>query len=342
MPSILRGFSAPVKLTTDLTNTDLRFLQLHDTDGFNRWEAGQTLALRTIESLMKDENAPIDGFISDFGTLLEQGLVPQTDKALLARSLSLPIVSVIGQTQEFIDPTRIDTARQKLLVTLKRTHKDLLTQLYVENENTDAFSITPEAMGQRSLRNILLNILTSTHGTGCATRAKTHYESANNMTDRVSALAVLSEMNTPERDEIFSDFYTRFKEYELVINKWMALQAMANRACIFDDLKTLRAHPEFNIKNPNRVRALYSAFTMNNVVKFHDKSGQGYDFLKEAIIELNTINPQIASRQITPLREWRRYTPDRQQKMQATLQEIIDTPNLSNDVFEVVSKSLKG
>jgi aminopeptidase N len=168
-----------------------------------------------------------------------------------------------------------------------------------------------------------------------------HYDNADNMTDRVAALVCLADSTKPERDIIFADFYERFKDYQLVVDKWFSLQAMANRKGIFDDFSTLRNHAEFNIKNPNRVRSLYSAFAVNNPVKFHDPSGNGYALLRNAIIELNTINPQIAARLVTPLKEWKRYTPELQALMQAALQTIMDEPQLSNDVFEVVSKSLK-
>ena len=342
VPSVLRGFSAPVKLTTDLSDDDLRLLQLHDTDGFNRWEAGQTLALRTIEKLMVDGDADISQFVDDFGVLLEQGLGGDVDKALLARALSLPGVAVVGQTQAQIDPAAIDKAREQIIVSVKRVHKKSLSRLYDAQVSSEAFSVSAEAMGQRALKNTLLDILTSTNGTGCASRAKAQYDSADNMTDRVGALSALADSMQPEREMVFSDFYDRFKDYQLVIDKWFSLQAVACRASIFDDLAGLRGHSEFNIQNPNRVRSLYSAFSMNNPVKFHDASGRGYDLLRDVVIELNEINPQIASRQLTPLREWRRYTPDRQAKMKSVLQTIMDTANLSNDVFEIVSKSLKG
>jgi aminopeptidase N len=162
------------------------------------------------------------------------------------------------------------------------------------------------------------------------------------MTDIVAALSCLSDSTQPERDEVFADFYRRFNGYPLVVDKWFSLQAIANRSEIFDDFAKLRQHQDFNIKNPNRVRSLYSAFAINNPVKFHDPSGQGYALLRDVIIELNEINPQIAARQVVPLREWRRYTPTLQSHMKEALQSIMDTPNLSNDVFEVVSKSLKG
>jgi aminopeptidase N len=342
VPSILRNFSAPVKLLTDLTDDDLRLLQIHDTDGFNKWEAGQTLALRNIERVMANPQADIATFIADFGDLISQGLDEKTDKALLARALSLPEISVIAQNQAVIDPAAIDQAHTFILTQIKRAHKDALVKLYDANTDTGAFAITPEAMGKRALRNVLLELLTITKGTGCAARAKAHYLNANNMTDRVAALACLADSNQPEREEVFEHFYQTYQHYPLVVDKWFKLQAMGNRESTFDDFAKLRQHPEFNIKNPNRVRSLYTAFSLYNPVKFHDPSGKGYALQRDVIIELNAINPQIAARQVNPFREWKRYTPQLQAHMQAALQAILDTPNLSNDVFEVVSKSLKG
>lgn len=342
VPSILRGFSAPVKLITDLSDDDLRLLQLKDTDGFNKWEAGQTLALRTIERVMANSEANISQYVDDFGMMIDQGVSGNGDKALLARALTLPAIAFISQTQEVIDPAAIDQARTHILKAIKRAHKDALVRLYEQNRNTGEFAISPEAMGRRALQNTVLELLTVSNGTGCATRAKAHYDHADNMTDIVAALSCLSDSTQPERHEVFADFYRRFNSYPLVVDKWFSLQAIANRSEIFDDFAKLRQHQDFNIKNPNRVRSLYSAFAINNPVKFHDPSGQGYALLRDVIIELNEINPQIAARQVVPLREWRRYTPTLQSHMKEALQSIMDTPNLSNDVFEVVSKSLKG
>jgi aminopeptidase N len=341
VPSILRGFSAPVKLISDISDDDLRLLQRCDTDGFNQWEAGQTIALRTIGRVMDNGDADISQFIDDFGIILDQGLSQKTDKALLARALTLPAISVIAQSQDVIDPAAINHARTHILKAFKHAHKDALVHLYEANAKTGEFAITPEAMGRRALQNTVFELLTVSNGTGCAARAKAHYDNADNMTDRVAALACLSDSTQPEREEVFTDFYHRFKAYQLVIDKWFQLQAIANRKEIFDDFAKLRHHPEFNIKNPNRVRSLYSAFAINNPVKFHDPCGQGYVILRDAIIELNAFNPQIASRLVTPFREWKRYTPALQAHMKDALQAVIETPKLSNDVFEVVSKSLK-
>jgi aminopeptidase N len=342
VPSILRDFSAPVKLVTDLSDEELRLLQIYDTDGFNKWEAGQTLALRNIERVMADNQADINTFIADFGNLIAQGLDANTDKALLARALSLPEITVIAQFQAVIDPAAIDQARTFLLTQIKRAHKDALAKLYDANTDKGSFVITPEAMGKRALRNVVLELLTATKGKGCAALAKTHYFNANNMTDRVAALASLADSNQTEREEVFEHFYQTYKQYPLVVDKWFKLQAMGNRESSFEDFFKLRQHPEFNIKNPNRVRSLYTSFSLYNPVKFHDQSGKGYALQRDVIIELNAINPQIAARQVNPFREWKHYTPQLQAHMQATLETILNTPNLSNDVFEVVSKSLKG
>ncbi|HEY0562547.1 MAG TPA: aminopeptidase N [Methylophilus sp.] len=342
VPSILRGFSAPVKLMTDLTDDDLRLLQLKDSDGFNKWEAGQTLALRAIAKTMANADADISQFVADIGIMIAQGLNEEGDKALLARALTLPGIAVISQTQTVIDPAAIDHARSHILKAIKQAHKADLQRLYAANKSHGEFSISAEAMGRRALQNAVLELLTVTNGTGCAALAKAHYMQADNMTDSVAALACLADSTQPERDEVLADFYTRFQQYPLVVDKWFSLQAIANRDSLFEDFAALRQHAEFNIKNPNRVRALYSAFAINNPVKFHDTSGLGYALLRDVIIELNTINPQIAARQVTPLREWKRYTPALQVQMQAALQAILATPNLSNDVFEIVSKSLQG
>lgn len=339
VPSILRNFSAPVKLSTDLSDEDLAFLMVHDSDGFNRWEAGQRIALKAINYIMQGNDVPT-GFLNVYGKLLESAWDPNSDKALMARALDIPDFSVIAQEQTMVDPEAIGNARDTLLVAIKRTHRDILERIYDENASDTPYSPSPEAMGKRALRNTVLDILSANRGANCAKRAYDHYKSADNMTDRMAAFLILCEVEHPEHGLAVTDFYERFKTYQLVIDKWFAAQAMAVRDDIFNVLDSLRHHHDFNIKNPNRVRSLYSAFAMNNPLCFHRKDGKGYDFLKNAIIELNGINPQIAARMCTPLREWRRYTQDRQEKMKAALEEIKKTPNLSPDVFEIVEKSL--
>ncbi len=341
VPSILRNFSAPVKLTSDLSDEDLAFLMVHDSDGFNRWEAGQNYALKIMCDMIKTGSKdPAEDFIKSYGDLIERTFEDSSDKALMARALSLPDFTMIAQAQSIIDPDSIHTAHDNVLRTIKRTYKDKLQKLYDGLKQDGEYQITPEAMGARALRNTCLGLLTATNGTGCTKLATSHYETATNMTDRMAALSRIVENKNADQQAILQDFYERFKDYQLVIDKWFGVQAAAVRDDIFDVLDSLKSHPDFTMKNPNRVRALYGAFAMRNPVKFHDVSGQGYDFLKNAVIELNKINPQIGARMLTPLREWKQYTPDRQEKMKAVLEEICALKGISPNVYEIASKSL--
>ena len=275
-------------------------------------------------------------FLDSYGALLDQAFSPDTDKALLALALSLPDTAFIGQFRRHVDPQAIYDVREAVFAAIRQRAHSKIEKIYNENRTDVAFSSDFPARAKRSLQNTALRLL----GDEGAALAKAQYDNANNMTDRVAALGVLTDTDTPEREAAFADFYDRFKDYQLVVDKWFSLQAIAVRPTTAEDVRKLRQHKDFNIKNPNRVRSLYSAFAMNNPACFHNPDGSGYDFLVDAIVELNAINPQIASRLLTPLREWRRYTSDRQEKMKAGLERIRDLKDISPDVYEVVSKTL--
>lgn len=341
IPSVLRDFSAPVKLKTQTTEHEYSFLMAHDTNGFNRWEAAQQYTMLTLSHLLNGNDNALARFVETFGKLIESSLDANADKALMARMLCLPDIDTIGQGYDVVDPVAINNAREKILAAIKREHKEQLEKLYRQNAPDLQFSASTQAMARRALRNATLSLLTATQGTGCAKLAKEHYMTANTMTDRVAALGCLTHNKNQERAEAFDDFYARFKNYPLVVDKWFALQACAARDGILNDLRDLRSHPEFNIKNPNRARSLFSAFANNNPVMFHAADGSGYKFLADAVYELNSINPQIAARLLTPLRSWKRYTPDRQEKMKAALEHVLSVPSIAPDVFEIASKSLK-
>ncbi len=343
IPSVLRNFSAPVKLTTDYSDKDLAFLMAHDTDGFNRWEAGQNFALRVINNALNNnpnEEAEKE-YITAFGKTIHDALEKDADKAFMARALSLPDVGYIAQGHELANPPAIHEARENLLHKIFDKHGEKIQDLYDYNRSPDSFKIAPEAMGERALQNKALALLSYGEEDEVAPRAYAQYEQANNMTDRVAALSVLSEVTSDEADKAFADFYDRFKSYQLVIDKWFALQATAVRPDIIERLQDLRAHQDFNIKNPNRARSLFAAFAMNNPVSFHAEDGSGYAFLRDAVIELNAINPQIAARLLTPMRSWKSYSVDRQEKIKGALSEILKIKDIAPDVFEIASKSLK-
>lgn len=342
VPSVLRGFSAPVKLKADFTDEQLQFLMIHDTDGFNRWEAGQRYFLNTIGFMMESGAEVPECFLRTYGGLLDKALEGDADKALMARAISLPDVSAIAQEQKIIDPQKIWEAREKLLNTIVDHLGDKLQDIYQRNRSGADFSISADAMGQRALCNTAMLILSNKLTEEDGARARAHYNKANNMTDRMAALYLACALDGDVHEEITSAFYTQFKSYPLVVDKWFSAQAQVPLAKTIDVVKGLRKHADFNIRNPNRVRSLYSAFAMMNPVRFHAADGSGYSYLQDGVIELNTINPQIAARLLTPLREWRRYTPDRQEKMKAALEHILKTPDIAPDVFEIASKSLKG
>ncbi|NCC22301.1 MAG: aminopeptidase N [Alphaproteobacteria bacterium] len=345
VPSVFRNFSAPVKLSTDQSDEDLRFLMVHDSDGFNRWEAGQTLALRQIGRMLdiyeKNGELVTDSlFVSTYSDLLDQAFDPEADKLLLAQAVVLPDIPIIAQTRKVVDPQAIWDVRLRIVQDIARMCHEKIEEIYHDHADTGTFGISPEAIARRSLRNIALRFLALSPNRPQHDLLRRHYDDATNMTDRVSALSSMIETDAPAWENSFADFRNRFGDYPLVMDKWFALQAMAVRRDTLVRARALRQDSDFNIRNPNRVRSLYAALAMNNPVCFHRPDGAGYEFLCEAIIDLNRINPAIASRLLTPLREWRRYTPDRQEKMKAALERIAAEPKLSKDVFEVVSKTL--
>jgi aminopeptidase N len=335
VPSILRGFSAPVKLTTDLSDEDLKFLMVHDSDGFNSWEAGQVYTLRAINRFIDGGNLD-QGLLDALEHLLDQALQNKGDKALLSRAIALPEVQIIAQTRDVVDPDAIYNARETIKKAFANQCREKLMALYAANADQGPYSPAPADMARRALKNIVLDYLDDPE------TAYDQYNAATNMTDRVAALGILKDHEGVYKDKAFKDFYDRYHAYPLVVDKWFSLQAMAVNDDVIGNVKKLSHHPDFNLKNPNRTRSLYGAFAMNNPVGFHSKDGSGYIFLKEAVITLNGINPSIAARMLTPLREWRRYTQDRQAKMKDVLEEISKVDKLSPDVFEIVTKSLKG
>lgn len=345
VPSILRNFSAPVKLVTDLTDDDLRFLMVHDTDGFNRWESSQTLALRLIkvmlDALEKGQKPVVDPvFLKVIGTLLDQALASGTDKALLARMLALPEFSIIAQECAIVDPDAIHAVTTAIEQAILGALREKLQTVYDRHQSAGSYSPDPAAMGQRALKGAVLKYLCADQGQTGIDLARVLYDRANNMTDRILALANLVDTASVEREAVLSDFYSRFKDFPLVIDKWFSFQARAVRESVLDDIRKLERHPDFTLKNPNRARSLYGAFAMGNPLYFHRRDGGGYDLLAEAVKNLDPINPHVSSRLLTSIRDWRRFTPDRQARMKAVLEHLITTPGLSPNAYEIATKTL--
>lgn len=347
VPSILRNFSAPVRLITDLSEQDLRFLMVHDSDGFNRWEAAQTLTLRLIGRMLDQmevgHHALVDrDYLESVTALIRQALDDQGDKALIARMLSLPDYAIIGQERAVVYPDHIHAVVTRIKYDILSECQGDLEKLYTKLNAPKAYRPDATAMAERTLKAVVMDYLTCQGDQMASALCHRHYFAADNMTDRMMALNGLIDTDSPERAEVLADFYTRFQSYPLVMDKWFAAQARAVRMQTLDDIRLLAAHPDFTLKNPNRVRALYATFAMRNPVIFHRADGAGYDLFGDVVLTLDKLNPQIASRLLTALRDWRRYDPTRQAAMKVVLERIVGTEGLSPNVFEIANKTLGG
>lgn len=347
VPSILRNFSAPVRLMTDLSEQDLRFLMVHDSDGFNRWEAAQTLTLRLIGRMLDQmevgHHALVDrDYLESVTALIRQALDDQGDKALIARMLSLPDYAIIAQERAVVYPDHIHAVVTRIKYDILSECQGDLEKLYTKLNAPKAYRPDATAMAERTLKAVVMDYLTCQGDQMSSALCHRHYFAADNMTDRMMALNGLIDTDGPERAEVLADFYTRFQSYPLVMDKWFAAQARAVRMQTLDDIRLLAAHPDFTLKNPNRVRALYATFAMRNPVIFHRADGAGYDLFGDVVLTLDKLNPQIASRLLTALRDWRRYDPTRQAAMKVVLERIVGTEGLSPNVFEIANKTLGG
>ena len=343
VPSLLRGFSAPVRLEQDLADDELAFLMAHDNDDFNRWEAGQQLAVRVMLGLVGElqaGNAPAldEALATAFGKTLEN---TQLRPALVAETLTLPAEDYVAEFMPVVDPQAIHDARQFLRRALADRYREPLVDRYHALAESGEHSLDAEAMGRRRLRNLCLDYLLQGSDTRLHALAAAQYEQGGNMTDVIAALTGLVHAGSPNREAVLEDFHARWRNEPLVLNKWFAIQAGAPLPDTLDVVQSLTEHEDFTYHNPNRVRSVIATFGMRNSVRFHQADGAGYRFLADQVLRLDDINPQIAARLVSPLSQWRRYDEVRQAGMRAELQRILDTPGLSRDVFEIVSKSLR-
>jgi len=341
--SFLRDFSAPVKVNSFHTREELAFLMKNDSDFFNRWDSARALAqdilLEIIKMLQQDENPYLDPlFIDAFKNNLQNDT---DDLALIALALTLPSETYLAQQMEEIDPDSLYFAIQFVRNRIGEELKEILLQTYQSN-NDEEFSISSKSMGRRSLKNICLYYLMTPvcDDKEILNICLSQYHHGSTMTDVIVALRLIACCDRSIRQEIVEDFYRRFKNDPLVIDKWFAVQASAERPGCLDTVKNLMDHSAFSIKNPNKVRSLIGTFANNNHKRFHEKNGAGYRFLTDQIISLNSINPQIGARLTTPLISWKRYDFTRRKFMRQELRRILDTPELSVDIFEIASKGL--
>ncbi len=341
VPSVLRGFSAPVKVWLDLYDEERLFLMAHDRDPFNRWDAGQQLAVKMILDLVHDyqQGKPLaldNLFINAFRETLESGM---EDKAFQAYALTLPAESYLADFMEVIDPEAIHEARRFVQETLAAVMKETFLSVYRANRDEGPYRIDQASMGRRGLKNTCLGYLSELEDQDVRDLCVDQFRKGGNMTDVLSALVNLANNPCKERETALAAFYDRWKDDPLVMDKWLAIQATSRLPETLGEVKKLLGSPVFSIKNPNKVRALIGAFA-SNAVRFHDLSGAGYEFLADHVLAIDPMNPQIAARLVSAFTLWKRYDEWRQALMKAQLERMLKTQNLSKDVYEVVSKSL--
>jgi aminopeptidase N len=343
VPSLLRDFSAPVRLNYEYSRDQLLFLMQHDSDGFNRWDAGQSLALDVIYEVMQqfaDGVKPtVDArLISAYRNVLKRDDI---EHAMLAKMLLLPSVSYIAETQTVIDILAINQARSHVQGVLAEALAGDLARLYESLNILQDYLPEPMQIAQRGLKNAALSYLLKTDNLKYCDWAVSQFETSDNMTDSMAALAsmVNSEYKT-QAENALQAFYTKWRAEPLVVNQWLAVQAGSAEYGNVENINKLLEHEAFDIKNPNKVRSVIGAFAGQSLINFHAPDGSGYQLLADKIILLNSLNPQIASRLIAPLSKWRRYVDSQGQQMKQQLQRIMAQEDLSKDVYEVVSKSL--
>jgi aminopeptidase N len=344
VPSLLRGFSAPVKLDYAYTDQQLLMLLRHDTDGFNRWDAGQRLSVRLLQQQteawcrgepMQCEQALVDAWR---GLLRDENL----DPAMVAQLLRLPSEAQLSELADEIDVIAIHEAREFMRTALARALESEWLAVYQRcDAASGTYSPDSASIGLRSLKNLALEYLIATGREPWLELARQQFEQSDNMTDQQAALSLVVHSGFREVGaELLEAFYLQWQHESLVMNQWLAIQASDSAPGALERVVSLSRHPMFDMRNPNKLRALIGGFCGQNLVQFHAEDGSGYAWLADWILKLDRQNPQVAARLLTPLTRWKRYEPVRRALMRDQLQRMMDTAELSADVYEVVSKSL--
>jgi aminopeptidase N len=342
MLSIGRGFSAPVLFAVKASEADRAALMARDPDPFNRWEAGQALATDVLIEMAETEHSGIAPradaiYVDAIGDVLVKA---DNDHAFAAEMLMPPSEGELALKMQPADPVVIHEARNALIVAIAQAHAETFHALY--DKLGAAGDYTPDAAsaGRRRLRNVCLRYITAAETEDSARLADQHYRSATNMTDMISGLAALVRMEWPEREAALAHLHDRFANNPLVLDKWMSLQASSPLPETIATVKRLMTHPTYDLKNPNRVRALIGAFSANHL-RFHEEDGSGYALVGDVIRALDSINPMVAARMASAFENWRRYDDKRQALMRGQLEETLAKEGLSSNLFEVASKMLQ-
>lgn len=342
VPSLLRGFSAPAKLRFPYGREDLAFLQANDSDGFNRWDAGQRLAMLALDDLIAAHRNGVEKVMDTRVVEAFRGLLEgePEDRAVLAEMIVLPSEAYIAEQQPLVDVDAIHAAREFMRQGLALALRDDFLRVYRENRLDAAYAPTPEQIARRSLKNVALSYLMAIEDEEGVALAHEQFTADHNMTDVRHALTLLTHSRRDELSEpALKAFGEKWAHDPLVMDQWFAIQVTRPQPDVLERVKFLMEHPAFSLKNPNRVRALIGTFIGQNRVNFHRLDGEGYRLLTDAVIELDRLNPEIAARLIIPLTRWARFDEQRQALMKAEL-ERIRAGELSPNVYEVVEKAL--
>ena len=343
VPSLNRGFSAPIKLIANLSADELRFLAAHDADPFNRWQALQTLATRllldNVSSLRAAQPTRRDsGLLDALGATLDDGTL---EPAFVALALTPPGESDLArEIGRDVDPDAIFAARFALQGEMGQHLAGSLFDHYRRLSESRPYTPDAAGAGRRALRNTCLSLLVATRRRDAISLAARQYQDADNMTDRMAALSTLSLCDVPERAATLDDFYARYDGDPLIIDKWFTLQATIPEPGTLDRVKALTAHPAFSFTNPNRVRALIHAFALANQKEFNRADGAGYDFVVDTVLALDRKNPQLAARLLSALKSWRVLEPGRRAMAEKALQRVAAAPSRSPDVADIVQRAL--
>jgi aminopeptidase N len=340
-PSLLRNFSAPVKLRMGLTDEQLAFLLAHDSDAFNRWEAGQTLGTRVVLGLVDDlkqgRELHLDERLLD--AFRQTLLATDLDQSLQAYALRLPGERTLGEEMDVVLPHELHAAREFAVKTLARAMQRDLLAIYHREAPQGGYRYSPAEAGRRRVRNLCLGYLASLEAPEAIHLCEQQFASADNMTDQLTALACLASIPGPACDRVLGAFYDQWKGVPLVVDKWLSVQAGADRDDTLQRVDALLSHPAYDIRNPNKVRALVRVFFRNQAA-FHVAGGDAYRWVADRILELDALNPQMSARTADAFTPWRRFDASVQGMMKAQLERIAGREGISKNLFEIVSKSL--
>ena len=341
--SLNRGFSAPVKLNLPIGTGDLRFLAAHDSDPFNRWQAVQSLAMAMLTANVSAlrRGAPVtddEGFLNALAAILGDA---RLEPAFIALTLTPPSeADVAREIGRDVDPDAIFAARRHTRRTVGERLGPALADTYRKMTDDGPYRPDAASIGRRSLRNVALGLLAATQQPEAFARVFSQYQSADNMTDRMAALDTLALYDRPERAQALDDFYARYADDPLIIDKWLALQASIPEPATLARVHALTGHPAFSMGNPNRVRSLIGAFAQANHTQFNRADGAGYDLVADIVLALDPKNPQVAARLMGAFRSWRALEASRRARAEATLRRVAATPSLSRDVHDIVARTL--